>query len=303
MTTNVVHGNGSGHPARGNLWSDARAFKSLTNKRVWVERPFDRNELDVYWLPPVFRRDIHPKGYNVYRSQCPLPVIGQDNVEGPLNTLGLVTVTMFQDTTVDVYSPEVWYYIVTQVLEDGREVAIEEPVTIHNYLHNPLGRRTKTISMPRVFLEYKRRKHIILSNDAEYVDILMRRQSGTRCSCYDPSYESAGNSACPDCYGVGWDGGYVSLRDVLMRVYSVKETLERQPDGLKLKSNPTGWLVDFPILRAGDVVVRKNGERLEISNVDFNIHQGILTEQGFDLFLYEPTHPVYGFGVETTACQ
>jgi hypothetical protein len=269
------------------------ALRRLTGHSVWIESPLRQNELDIYWIPPPFLQNQYPKGFNIYRGHVP---IFQPTSQQWVKLNGaLVNTPFFQDTTVDTKRREQVYYAVTAVLRDDSEVLLNDPVTL---LQNETsGRRRTIISMPRIFREYRYRKWIILDNDAEYVDILIRFLSGTRCDCFSGEYEGDARPDCPKCFGTGYVGGYAPLRDVLLRILSIEEVLRLQPQGLQLRTGPKGWLVDFPIMRNGDIVVRRTGQRYAVDKVDFVVHQGILTEQNFDLNELPETHPIYDFSL------
>jgi hypothetical protein len=258
---------------------------------VWIEAPLNREELDIYWNVLPWSNNSYPLGWNVYRSVGPRWQ-GPDVVK--LNTTA-VTIPMYQDTTVDNRYKQQYYYTVTAIYADGSEYPVASPRTLEAYLGTQ--RRKKVISMPRVFEEFKRRAYIILDNGAEVLDILVRKRAGTRCDCYSGEYESVGNAVNCTCYGTGFDRGYILLPDIQMRVLDVAEVLKVQPAGLEFSSNPKGWVVDFPVLRNGDIVIRKNGERYEVDRISFRMHQGVLTEQNFDLVSLPEKHPVYQYVV------
>lgn len=212
-----------------------------------------------------------------------------------------VTVPFFFDTTADQRVHQHYYYTVVELFSNGTETPLSDPVTL--YARMGSQRHTKNISLPRIFVEWKRRKNIILGNTAESTQILVRKRAGTRCSCFSGEYEAPKDSTCLDCFGTGWDKGYVLIPDVLVRFLSIAEVLELQPAGLHFKSGPRAWLVDFPVLRNGDIFIRRNGERYEVNNLDLTVHQGFLTEQGMDVVALEVNHPAYRFNIVASETQ
>lgn len=266
----------------------------LDPNAVRVESPLRQNELDIYWTPRHGNNDRYPVGYNVYRLTAPQFTPATPNAV-KLNT-AVVTVAMYRDTTVDTQRHSHPYYVVTEVFADGSELPLAPPATLYTH-NNSLGRRFTMMSPPRIYREFRRRKHIILDNTAEIVDILIRRASGTRCPCFNCEYGQSSDTNCPQCFGTGWERGYELLRDVPARVMSLQEVLMLQPQGIKLKSNPRGWLVDFPILRNGDVFIRRNGLRMEVNSIEYMDHQGILTHQDFDLVDLPLGSIVYNYDV------
>jgi hypothetical protein len=272
-------------------WID-RPFATTDSSRVWVESTSEQGKLVVYWSPKPFGQNQYPVGWNVYRAISPDMVLGSPQIE-KLNSAPIV-VPMWIDLTADTRVAANWYYLVTELFSSGAETRLERPVTLGQWFG---GEDRPTLSPVRIYREFRRRKHLVLDRTAERVDFLIRRRAGTRCSCYAPEYESILQSECRECYGTGWVRGYEVLRSVKCRVLSISEVLKVQPRGLVFDSKPKGWLVDFPIARNGDIVIRRNGERYEIDQVDPVIHQGVLTEQNFSLTSLPETHPVYLYSI------
>lgn len=274
----------------------AQALKQmrLSPEAVWVENPYSRSEYIVYWHPRQHPADRYPVGYNVYHM-CTARMDFTAPHAIKLNAV-LVTIPLYRDTTADLTKAEQRYYAVTEVFQDGSEVPLSNPVTI-NTGFNPPGRRYTMLSPPRIYKEFKRRKHIILQQTGEQVDLLIKKRSGARCSCFNCAYGAVEDPNCLGCFGSSFEGGYCLLPDVRARIMNLQEVLSLQPAGLVLKTNPRGWLVDFPLLRNGDVMARRNGERLEVNNIDYMYHQGILTHQDYDLINKPATDPVYSFPI------
>lgn len=282
----------AGVPSAVKFAADRLAFSP-----VWVQSPLTRNALIVYWTPRVGSVSQNPVGYNVYRSVVPRWDNGQPIGE-KLNTT-LVTVPLFADNNVDLTRKTFHWYTVTEVLQDGAERQLSRPVNTESYTTDK-GTRFKNISPQRIYKEWIRRKQIILNNTAELCDLLIERTAGKRCSCFSGEFESASTSCCPSCYGTGFDRGFELMRDIQVRVIPRRESLELQPRGLVLNNNPQGWCLDFPLLRTGDVVARKNGLRYTVENLDVIRHQGLPTEQTFDLHVLDTTEPVYRYIIPTS---
>lgn len=282
-----------GAPAQ---WSN-RPFSSVDECRVWVESPLHHDELIVYWSPKRFAENRYPIGWNVYRGVGPDMVVGSPQIE-KLNS-SPITVPVYRDTGVVQAAPDTrvnthWYYLVTEVFSDGTETRLDRPVTLGQWFG---GEDRPTLSPIRIYREFKRRKWIILDRTAERVDYLVRRRAGTRCTCFAPEYESCSRSECNRCFGTSWLRGFELIRSVKCRILTIQETLKLMPKGLVFDSRPRAWLVDFPIARNGDVIVRRSGERYEIDMVEPVIHQGVLTEQNFALTVLPETHPIHLYDI------
>lgn len=274
--------------------TEATDLLRIANRVVWVESPLVVNELDVYWIPQVVTGKTL-NGHNVYRHVTARFAPSDPGVV-KLNTSGLVTVPMWRDPTLDMSRKQQFYYLVTQHFTDGSEIALDFPVNVNEARSNS-GVKFRNISTPRIYQEWRRRKTIIMRHTAEQVQVLVLRTSGSRCECFETKYENSIYGNCPDCFGTGFDRGYELINDVPCRVLTHTEVLKLQPAGLVLSANPRGWLVDFPILRNGDVMCRRNGLRYEVNSVDYTIHQNILTEQNFELIALPQNHMAYTFVV------
>lgn len=259
---------------------------------VWVESPLSINTLVVYWTPQVVTGKTL-NGHNIYRHIIPRFNPGDPGVV-QLNVDGLVTVPLWVDKTVDMSRKQQFYYLLTQHFTDFTEIPIDYPVSLNEARSNA-GERQRNINMPAIYQEWRRRKGIILDKTAEQVQYLVQRTSGARCECFDPKFEHVTYGNCVNCYGTGFQRGYELLPDVKMRVLQHQEILRLKPAGLELSANPKCWIVDFPMLRNGDVVCRRNGLRYEVDSTDVTIHQNILTEQNAELIALPQNHLIYTF--------
>lgn len=270
------------------------ALARTAGLRVYVENPFSKNELDIYWTPATALTGHGALlGFNIYRARTPQP-------DGSSNWTKLnvspVVVNLFADTTVDMTYQNIWWYRVEEQYFDGTLRDVDQPVNLNSFLNDAGDEPYPDMSVPQIAREKRRRKYIILRRNAELVTLLVRKVAGLRCACFDREYESPQKIAtCPQCYGTGWDGGFEVLNNVFMRILSIREMLELQPDGLMLNSDPAAWLVDYPLLRDTDIVVRRNNIRYEVMGADYLTDQGILTEQNFKLRRLESNHVAYTF--------
>jgi len=265
----------------------------ITGSPVWVDSPLRVNALSVYWVAQAVGGKTLD-GHNVYRHITPQFGPGDLGVV-KLNTT-LIQVPLFKDVSLDMSRKQQFYYLVTQHFTDNAEIPLAKPVSLGSPESNA-GVKRKNISSPRIYEEWRRRKRIIIHQTGEMVAVLVQRTSGPRCECFDPKYEHTTYGNCPLCYGTGFERGYELIPDVLVRVLNSREILKLQPAGLQLSSNPKGWIIDFPLLRNGDAIVRRDGLRYEVDSTDFTVHSGILTEENFELVALPQNHPIYSFPV------
>lgn len=262
-------------------------------RRVWVERRNDGAAAIVYWaieeIPSGF------VGFNVRRSPQPCSELSSPSLE--LLTESPIVVPFYVDE--DAPTLGIPAYLVTQV-DAGGEHAIDRSMQVGDTSDpDHQGRRKTIVSPPRVFAEMRRRKKLLLDRNGEIVTVLIRRMGGRRCpACFDGTYEGSGKADCSTCYSTGWDRGFEVVDGVLMRITSIEEALKLQPPALVFSSAPKAWLVGFPLLRNGDVIVRPTaGKRYEVQKIDPAVHQGILTHQDCELVAFDPGHPIYGFPI------
>lgn len=287
---------GSGGKNSGVLPSNTAASSShLRIRRVRVEFPLAKNTLSVHWTTAPFTVNNYPVGFNVYRATDPDATAGSAG-STKLNATP-IGMTFYRDTTVDLSLRQVYWYTVTEVSASGAERALDEPAAMQVDIGN--GPASNIASMPRILREMKRHKEVVLKRDGELVVLLMRKRAGVLCECYSCEYENTANPECDSCYGTAFEGGYEILPDVRLRFLTLSEVLQRVPQGLQMRSNPRGWLIDYPILTNGDVAARRNGYRFEVDKLDLRSTQGVLTEQDFDMVSLETSHPVYKVPIAT----
>lgn len=264
--------------------------------RVYVENPFSKSELDIYWSAPAVTPGHGVRvGFNIFRARSPQPTPSADWVQ--LNT-ALITSSLYQDTAVDLTYASIWWYRVEEQYFDSFKQDIERPVNLNSFVNGFGTEPYPDMTVPQIAREWRRRKYIMLNRTAELMAVLVRKVAGTRCTCFNRGYESTEKSMdCPTCYGTGWEGGYEVVKNAMVRVVPVNESLKLQPDGLVLDSNPKFWLVDFPIIRDTDVIVRRNGLRYQAQDMELLTTQGILTEQSGSLIKMESTNVIYSFPV------
>jgi len=257
-----------------------------SDTRIWLQKPLVLTEVDVHWIP----QNRMALGYNIRRS-----LVFRSLPEMTLLNAVPVTIPFYRDQTIEMRNLTEYWYAVTEVMGDGTENSLGDPVSMQSFFTHS-ARRHETISIPRILQEYVRRKLLILDNDAERVMILIRKTAGPKCGCYSETYEQG--RVCPRCFGIGYEGGYEILRDILLRILPLNQNVKLSSWGLAVQSAPPAWLADWPLLRNGDVVIRADGLRWTIRDLALIITQGILTEQTMQLDLVDPSHPVYTVPVQ-----
>lgn len=243
---------------------------------VSVADQFDgRNQL-VSWTPVLSSPNVLE--YRVYRS---LTTSFADR------ELSLGAITVAQALVPDLQTiRETWYYFVVAVNADGEGIP-SVPVSSNFSQFSNVVEGNMRFLIPEVI----RRRRLILTLDGEDGYYLLRKVSGTRCSCFEPR-RASGDPRCLECFGVWFTGGYVVF-PVRFRIMNRQELKVRQEMGLQLDNKPRGWLVTYPLVHSMDVLVRQNNQRSRVLEVYPGFVNGVLTRQTFSLQELEPTDPIY----------
>ena len=169
------------------------------------------------------------------------------------------------------------YYTVVPILADGAEE------------HAPGAPGTRIVDTMQVDnidymqKEMVRRNQWLFEQVGEPCYLMFRRTSGERCGCIDGLGKA--RSACPACYETGIIGGYYGPLDILF--IPPDQALVRTIDegGQKVERRSRSYFSRTPIVQDGDLIIRKNGERLVISGVTYKMPRGVLLQQEFDVAL------------------
>ena len=129
--------------------------------------------------------------------------------------------------------------------------------------------------------------------------LLIKRTKGTECACKAGSNQA--RTGCPSCYETGIVGGYYGPYDIPFIDPDAGTTTETTEGGRKVTRASRSYLSPTPPIAAGDLIVRKNGERLVISNPTYKSPRGVLLQQDFDVNLIQYGDTRYMIPLRTTA--
>ena len=116
----------------------------------------------------------------------------------------------------------------------------------------------------------------------EPAHLLIRRTKGVLCGCLQGGQA---RTACESCYETGIVGGYYGPYDMMFIDPDQGTTRELDEGGVKVTRQSRSYLGPTPVIMAGDMIVRKNGERLVISAPVYKSPRGVLMQQDFDVNL------------------
>ncbi len=116
--------------------------------------------------------------------------------------------------------------------------------------------------------------------------LLFKKTRGKLCGCSDTGLGQA-RTACPSCFGVGIVGGYYGPYDFIYVDPDSALSVELNEGGRKVTRDSPSYLGPTPIVQNGDLIVRRNGERLVTSNVTYKNPRGILLMQTFTTSLLD----------------
>jgi hypothetical protein len=179
---------------------------------------------------------------------------------------------------VDIYSGMTrTFYTIVPLGDNGAE------------LHAPGAHGTKIANTQEVdemtweYAEMIRRNSWIFEQVGEPAYVMFRKTKGKICGCRGSETGlGAPRAGCPICFEVGIVGGYYGPFDI---TYIDPDTaITRELDeggGIKATRESRSYLTNTPIVQDGDLVIRRNGDRMVIHGVVYKQPRGILLQQDF----------------------
>jgi hypothetical protein len=165
-------------------------------------------------------------------------------------------------------------------------------------IHKPgmAGSEVKSImdvdSMDYMQAEMIRRNAWLFEQVGEPAWLLVRRTKGSPCACVNPETHEP-KTGCRVCHEVGLMGGYYGPIDFLFIDPDQALTKTVDEGGIKVERPSRSYLGPTPLVKNGDLIIRKNGERLVIGNVTYKSPRGVLLQQEFDAHLLNPGSTKY----------
>jgi len=157
----------------------------------------------------------------------------------------------------------------------------------------------------RFFLEIRNRHKWLLDNTGERVLLYQRKYVVTpnqpRSSDWDNVRKRArqhGQDPVASGYGTGIEGGYFKPIEIMVRVVSNQQQVIVEDVGRKFHYLPRSWTLWEPLLNNGDFIVRRNNQRLRITDVTQHRWKHYVLHQDFNLTFIEPDSPIYKIPVD-----
>lgn len=208
-------------------------------------------------------------------------------------TVAQFSVTYYQLANhVDIYSnlTRCWYAV----------VSVGSAGPLNNPWDNGIG-TVNTFEVDRMdYLqaEMVRRNTWIFENVGEPALLMLRRTRGQRCACTENGSRQP-NPACSSCYEIGIVGGYYGPYDIFFVDPDTATTRLLNEGGVKVERQSRSYLGPTPIVQDGDLIARRNGDRLVISHVTYKSPRGVLLQQDFDVTLLPPGDTRYLIPIDT----
>ena len=194
----------------------------------------------------------------------------------------LLAVVEYKQLTnfVDIFMTGVrTYYSVVPVLEGGQE---QHLVGISG---SSITNSTEVDTLDYMQAEMVRRNSWIFEQVGEPAFLLIRRTKGPHCGCIVGNGEP--RTGCPSCYETGIIGGYYGPFDILFIDPDVAAVRTLEEGGAKVERAARSYLGRTPIIASGDLIVRRNGDRMVINSPIYKTPRGVLLQQDFDVQLLQ----------------
>lgn len=210
---------------------------SLIQVRLW---PLWYQEIGMSWEVPGLWEVAY---CNVYKSSSEAGPFERIN-ETPIQTMFWSDV---QTQAFSIFRKD--FYQIEVVLTNGGIIR-SRSYTWDNIRSSWVELRAKEIT---------RREKLLLKKFTGVKSIwLSRKTYGRRCPhCWDVNLEKTLDSNCPYCYGVGYEGGYVEGKEVLLQYDPNPDNITKDPIIGNIESNViSAWTTPYPTITSRDLIIR-----------------------------------------------
>lgn len=237
-----------------------------------------------------------------------------DNTVAPAQGEDIATALVYTDTVwkADYTAPHKWQVVFKKLVNFvdvyttlTRTYYTVVPVGPNGECHVPGAMDTQVVNTQQIdnltweWAEAIRRNQWVFEMQGEPAKILLRKSRGEICGCRgSETGTQQPRSGCPICYETGWIGGYLGPFDITFVPPDTAIQREAMEGGVKATRTSHSYLTVTPIVQSGDIVVRRNGERLMIGNVTTKTTRGIILQQEFDVELRPVKDTIYLFPID-----
>ena len=178
------------------------------------------------------------------------------------------------------------------------------PVGDRGEIHTPGAVGTPVVNSQEVDrMDYMQREMVrrnawIFEQVGEPAYVMFRKTRGTSCGCKGTGLGQP-RTGCPICFEVGFVGGYYGPYDILFIDPDTAATRELDEGGIKVTREARSYLTNTPIVQDGDLIIRRNGERLVINGVTYKSPRGVILQQDFNVTLLNKGDTRYLIPVNT----
>jgi hypothetical protein len=149
-----------------------------------------------------------------------------------------------------------------------------------------------------VFEAMVQRNQYLFSTTGEPAYLMFRKWRGTPCGCVFGTEQP--KTGCKSCFETGFVGGYIGPYDFLFVPPDSAMSAELNEGGIKVTRASRSYLTRTPIVQNGDLIVRRNGDRMVIHDVVSKMPRGIILQQDFTVTLLPPGDTRYLIPVVNT---
>lgn len=131
--------------------------------------------------------------------------------------------------------------------------------------------------------------------------LIKYRSWGDHCSrCWDDTLLRASDDKCPECYGLGWSGGYFTPVPIFGEIQQSPKYIQIQMFGEWHPSDIMLIMLHYPLIIPRDIIVDDKGKRWLAVQVRYTEKLGKVIEQNIQLSLIAYDDIVYTIPLPTT---
>jgi len=149
------------------------------------------------------------------------------------------------------------------------------------------------------FLSIRNRYKWLLDMSGEKVLLYKRKYEGTRCPNFD-QVRKTNQQHEQDlvCYGTGYVGGYFKPIEIVVSLLTpVTQQVVLEEYGRRRVFKPTSWTLWEPLITTGDILVKRNNQRLWITDVSVTKWKSYILRQNFSTTEIERNNAIYNIPI------